>query len=424
MIKKYFTFNRLLLAGAVLSGLAATPSAIAQSTPVNGEVVAADKQTHVSNYVDLKGSLGIAFNPRLQSGQSSLSGVGRVSAYGVHSVVGTRNSFDATAFVENQTFTGGTGSTQSFALGLHGSHIASPTLSFYSGADFSGDVGGQLYNRFVSVPNGPPSIDVVNPLPNIDFIDPGVVALNRRSYHAAAQAGFSDRISLRNSIDGSVGYSRSFFTGGGPDLDYDTVNGSLGWRRILSERASAGLRLGVSHTNNGSRGSSTVYSPQLTGSLQLSEGWTANGAVGVDIDTQNYLGLHSRNTGLSLSASVCKATPSQSVCASVSRGAQTTVGQGLTTSTSGSLSYFRRLDPKNTVQASVSVGRTSGSNGLAAVFPTATFYAANVSYNRQISPRLSTGADLGLRKYSSSGSSVPVDANAAIYIRYRLGDLQ
>lgn len=427
MIENSFSWRPILLAGVASASLCWASAANAQAAATSGEVAAANSRNHVSNYVDLNGSVGVATNPRLQGGSgTSVTGLGRVSAYAVHSVVTDRDSLNLTGYIENQSYTNGLSSTQSFDLGVSARRVQSERLTVYGSADFSGDVGGQLYNRFVSVPTAPPMVDVGNPLPTILIIDPNAIGLSRRTFRVAAQGGFAYGFSARDSIDGSLGFQRAFVTGSGPSLNYTTVTGSLGWQRRISERSSAGARLVVSRGQYGSRGHSTVVSPQLTASTTLAEGWSANVAVGASISDENVLGIHERNVGLSLDAGLCKTSPNQSLCVSVSRGAQSAIGQGLSNVTSASGTYFRRLDAKNTVQAGVSVSQSSGSTRETQllVAPKTSFYSANVSYNRKISPRLSTGVEAGARKFTQRGTNVPIATNATVFLRYRLGDLQ
>lgn len=384
----------------------------------------AEAAIHVSNYIDLSGSVGYSTNPRLQpSGPGSTgAGLGRISAYAVHTVVSNRDQISLTAYAENQSYTKG-GSTQSLDLQGNVSHAVNPRLKIYGIAGFSVDTGGQLYNRFLNVPNAPVVIDPNNPLPSTGIVDPAFVSLNRRQYRLFGNGGFSHKITERDSINGTVGYTKAFFSGRGPDLDYETVSGSLGWDRQFTERTTAGLRFGVSRSDYGARGHSTVFNPAITARTQVSEGWSASGSIGVNLVRQTSPLGRSNSTDLSLDASLCRALETQSFCGHISRSAQTSIGQGLVNATTAGLTYFLRINKKDTLQAGASVARSSGGN-VPLLSTKTTYYNANLSYNRKISPRLSTGIEGGVRKFDQRGSSVPVDANAVIFLRYRLGDLQ
>ena len=416
---------RVALAAGVATASITVPTITeAQTAATVAEAAAkAEAKNRVSNYIDLMGSVGFSTNGRLaSSGQGSgAAGIGRFSAYAAHTVVSSRDQISLTAYAENQTYTKG-GSTQSFDAQGSIRHSVNPRMDIYGSAGFSGDTGGQLYNRFVSVPYAPIAIDPNNPLPTVGIIDPAFVSLNRRQYRLFGNGGFSHKISARDFVNGSVGYTKVFYNGSGANLDYDTVNGSVGWDRQFTERTTGGLRLGVSRSDYGNRGHSTVFNPTITARTQLSEGWDASGSIGVSVVRQTTPFGRSNSADPSLDASLCRTLATQSFCGRVARSAQTSIGQGVVNATTAGLTYFKRIDAKNTVQAGASVARSSGGN-LPLLSTTTTYYTANASYNRKLSPRLSTGVEGGVRKVDQRGGSTPVDANAVIFLRYRLGDL-
>ncbi len=413
-----------VLAGAGVSGLAAGSVAHAQAAISAAEAGAASAKNHVSNYVDLSGSVGYSTNPRLSSsGSSSSSVVGRVSAYAVHSVQSDRDSIQLTGYIENQSYLTGSSSTQVFSLSAAARHVASERVTLFGNASFNGDIGGQLYNRFIAIPTAPPMTDVGNPLPPGSILDPTYISLNRRQYRLSGQGGLDYKLSERDSLNATAGYEHVFFSGSGSDLNYDTLTGSFGWNRQFSERTTGGLRVVVQRVDYGSRGHSVVVSPQVTASTTLAEGWTASGAIGASIIDQSTFMIHDRRVDLSFNGTLCRQTESESICASGSRGAQSAIGEGLATSTSASLSYFRRLSQKDTVQAGVSVTQTSHDNAFIGR-GSSRYYTASASYNRKISSRLSTGVDGSVSKVRQTGYDVPVQATGVVYLRYRLGDLQ
>ena len=419
------TLKLVLAAGVVTASITVPTVTEAQTAASAAEVAAkAEAKNHVSNTVDLSGSVGYSTNGRLASsgGGSGGAAIGRVSAYAAHTVVSSRDEISLTAYAENQSYSSGGGSTQSFSLGGNVRHSVNPRLDIYGSAGFSGDTGGQLYNRFLSVPNAPSTIDPNNPLPSTGVIDPAFVSLNRRQYRLFGNGGFSHKVSARDFVNASVGYTKVFYKGGGANLDYDTVNGSVGWNRQFTERTSGGLRLGASRSTYGNGGHSTVINPAVTARTQLSEGWEASGSIGVSLIRETTARGSSNSADPSLDASLCRTLATQSFCGSVSRSAQTSIGRGLVTATTAGLTYFRRINAKDTLQLGASVARSSGGN-IALLSTATTYYSTNISYNRKISPRLSTGIEGGVRKVEQRGSNVPVDANAVIFLRYRLGDL-
>ena len=419
------TLKLVLAAGVATASITVPTVTEAQTAASVAEAAAkAEAKNQVSNYIDLSGSVGFSTNGRLSpsGGGSGAAGIGRVSAYAAHTVVSNRDQISLTAYAENQSYTKGGGSTQSFETQGSIRHSVNPRLDIYGSAGLSGDTGGQLYNRFVSVPYAPIALDPNNPLPSTGIIDPAFVSLNRRQYRLYGNGGFSHKFSARDFVNASAGYTKVFYKGSGANLDYDTINGSVGWDRQFTERTSGGLRLGVSRSDYGNRGHSTVFNPAVTARTQLSEGWDANGAIGVSLVRQTTSFGRSNSTDLSLDASLCRTLVTQSFCGRVSRSAQTSIGQGLVNATTAGLTYFRRINAKDTLQAGASVARSSGGN-VPLLSTTTTYYTANASYNRKISPRLSTGVEGGVRKVDQRGSGTPVDANAVIFLRYRLGDL-
>ena len=259
--------------------------------------------------------------------------------------------------------------------------------------------------------------------PPVDILNPTFISLNRKQYRLSGQGGLSYRFSERDVVNASAGGEHVFFSGGGPSLDYDAVNASLGWDRILSESSRVGLSVSGGRTDYHSRGHSTSVSPQVTASTRLGESWQVSGSVGASFIENNTLTNHSKRTSLAFHANVCRTSPTDSICASASRSAQTAIGQGLVEATSASLSYFRRIGAKDTVQIGARASRSSGGNALLTGGST-TYYGGTASYNRRLSPRLSTGVQGSVNKVDQRGVNVPSRASAVVFLRYRLGDLQ
>lgn len=424
--------SRLAISAGILSvalgGVSAAPAQVTSTTaPAPGSALAlqaqAEAKNRESNYIDLNAGVGYATNPNLFAGGGTDSAFGRISALAVHSVVSNRTSTDLSAYVENQTYTSNGGSKQVFDLNGRTRYVVNPRFDVFGNVGFSGDIGGQLYNRFTSVPSAPPPLVVGNPLPPIDLLDPNLIGLNRRQYRLNGQGGFSYKLSERDFVNASLGYSRVFFSTGGSALDFGTVTGSLGWDRVLSERKTVGLRVVSQRTDYRAGGDSTIISPSITGTARLSEGWSLSGAVGLAFVDNNTLGSTERSTNFTADASLCKSLEAERICAAASRTSQASVGQSVVTATSASVSYFRNVGSRDTLQLAANVSRSSGGNSLL-VADRSTYYGANASYNRKLSARLSAGVEGGVRRVERSGASVPTDASASIFLRYRLGDVQ
>lgn len=423
--------SRLAISAGVLSfalgGASAAHAQVTSTTaPAPDSALAlqaqAEAKNHRSTYIDLNGGLGYSSNS--YSGSSGGGGgFGRISATAVHSVVSNRASTNLSAYVENQTYFSGGGSNQVFDLNGSTRYTIEPRLDVFASVGLSGDIGGQLFNRFTSVPSAPPTSEAGNPLPPIDVLDPNLIGLNRRQYRASANGGFSYKISPRDFVNASVGYQKVFFSSGGSGLDYSTVSGSLGWNRVLSERKTVGLRVTAQRTDYRGGGDSTIISPTVTGTAQLSEGWSLSGAVGLSFVNNNTLGSSERSTNFTANASLCKSLETGSICAAAARASQASVGQSVVTSTTASLSYSRVLGARDTLRLAADYGRSSGDNNVL-IADRSTYYGAHASYDRKISARLSAGAEGGVRRVTRTGGSTPTDVSGSIFLRYRLGDLQ
>ena len=91
--------------------------------------------------------------------------------------------------------------------------------------------------------------------------------------------------------------------------------------------------------------------------------------------------------------------------------------------TTGSLTYFRKLTAKDTLQASLSATRYSSSGFNNGSRLSTTYVSGVVGYDRKIGDRLATGVSGGVRKLFQVGPDHDLDLNASVYLRYRLGDL-
>lgn len=415
----------LVLGGASSAYGQVTSTTAPPSTSALALQAQAEAANHVTNFIDLNGSVGYSSNSYLDSsGNNSGSVFGRISALAAHSVVSNRTTLNASAYVENQTYANGNrGSTQIFDLNGSIRYVLDPRLDVYANVGFSGDIGGQLNNRFTTLPSAPPPVDTTNPLPPVNVLDPNLISLNRRQYRANGQTGFSYKLTERDYASVSVGYSRVFFTKSDSLLGFGTLNGSLAWNRVLSERATVGLRVSANRTDYRAGDDTTIISPAVTATLQLAENWSLNGSLGASFVNSSYVTLgKDHSTNFSGDVSLCKSGELERLCATASRNTQATLGQNVVTVTAGALSYFRRIGPLNTLQVSADLSHSSGGDSLL-IASKSTYYGVNASFNRQISQRLSAGVNGSVRRVDRTGGGIPTDTSGSIFLRYRLGDL-
>lgn len=429
-----FTIGVSALSIALGSASGALAQATSPTAPPSASTLALQAQTEaeaknrVSNSIDLSGSVGYSSNSYLDpttGGSSNGSLFGRISALATHSVISNRSTVNVSAYVENQTYiTENRGSTPIFDLNANIRYVLTPRLDVYGSAGFSGDIGGQLNNRFTSLPSTPAPVDTTNPLPPINVLDPNLISLNRRQYRASGQAGLSYKLTERDFVNATVGFARVFFTRSDSTLGYRTLNGSLGWNRVLSERATVGLRVSASRSDYRAGDDTTIISPAVTASLQLAEDWSLSGAVGASFVKSSFTTAgKSRSTSFSGDVSICKSGELERLCAGASRSTQASIGQNVVTVTAATLSYSRRIGALSTIQVSADVSRSSGGDSLL-IARKSTYYGLNASFDRKLSQRLSTGINGSIRRVERTGGSIPTDTSGSIFLRYRLGDLQ
>ena len=372
------------------------------------------------SYVDLTGSAGYSRNPFLdQDGQGSV--FGRVSASGVHSIRGERSSTNLSAFVENSTYLSDHGSTQIFSLEAGTSYQVSELVQLFGSAEFSGDIGGQLIDRFDDAPSSPPDPGDV-PLPPDEIFDPDALNLNRRQYHVGGQLGTALTVSERDNLTIAASGRHVFFGGNGEDLDYTVASATIAWQRQLSERTQAGAQMSIQRANYPDSDRSTIFSPQLTVHTTLGVGWDADFAAGASIVRRRTEDGSDQSITPALDASVCRKTDAVSYCGRASYSTEAASQTALKTVRVG-VDYFNRLNAKDTLQANVNLIRNSGDDSETGG-SNATYYSAGASFGRKFSDRLSAGANIGARKVVEKGEGeVPLDLSASAFVRYRLGDI-
>jgi len=395
-----------LLATGAAAALSASP-ALAQDT--------------TTTYVDLTGSVGYSTNPLIRTIDSESSFLGRASARGVHMWHGERTNATVSGFVEGTTYFNDYGLESIFSVNGNVSHLASETVSIFGSAGFSGDLSGQLSNRFLYVPPVPevPDPNIPPPPPTVE--NPDLFDFSGRTYHLYAQGGASIQSGERSHVSISGGFSRAIYTSSLLN-EYTTLYANGSYNLVLSERTTIGGSLGVSRTAyDNSNNHSTVINPALTISTKLSETWTAQGSVGVSFASVDRALDDNSSTNLSLSGSVCHAGETERLCARVDRYSAASASTSLLTTTSAGVDWYKKLDEVQTVQVSAYVSHYA--EEVLNIDRNATHYSVNGSYSRMINDRLSGGVDLGARSLHRDGLDPDTDITGTVFIRYRLGDL-
>lgn len=383
----------------------------------------AGAQSAGSTYADIDAGLGYSTNPNLAFGPNVGSGFGRISARGVHAWRTERSSSSVSGFVENSTYFRKYGNTQIFSVSGATDYRASESLRLFGNVGFSGDLGGQLQSRFAAVPNTPVVIDPQVP-PLLTVVDPQLVSLLGRQYRVNGQVGGSTRLNARDFLSVSAGVQKVWFTGANQANNFNTYSGSLAFERQLSERKSIGARMSVQRADYRSGGRSTSFGPEIYGRLQFSEAWSATGSIGANFTNQRSLRFgNSNSTSLSFSGSLCRTGPTDSLCAQLSRNSQNAATGDLLQTTSGGVSYSRKLSNLDSIQFSLNASRYSGAQFLNQS-SASTFLSGAASYNRRINGRLYGGINAVARQVAQFGPDPKADLGANVFLRYRLGDMQ
>lgn len=420
---------RHLIATALASALFFCGSAAgAQARPQDASDDAEESRRQTT-FLDLEAGVGYSTNAALGFNPES-SAYGRLSASGAHSWLSETGSISVRGYLENTTYVrGGYGSKQIFSLGASTTQQLSQTVSVYGDLGFSGDFGGQLSNRLYPVPSQPAVPDPLNPLP-APTVNPDLFGITGRQYRINGDAGISIASSARSNISFTAGAAHAFSSGDNQNGDYTTYHGSASYSQQISERTHGGARLTVARQDFEGGGWSNTINPALFASTQLSESLRAEGSIGVMRIHQESNGRSDTSTNLSFSGSLCNSGTASSLCAQISRDAQTALtsgvigGQGQSAiTTTASVNYWRRLGPKDTIQASISASRYSTAASIDGEHPRSTYASAVVGYDRNINSRLYGGIQGGVRRLFQTGPDPDIDLNATVYLRYRLGDL-
>lgn len=411
--------KQCLLATGAAAVLWASPALAQDTTDSTSAPEAAQRAS--AQYLDLSASLGYSTNPLLRTANSEGSFLGRASARGVSAWSDELSSSSISGFVEGTSYFNDYGIKSIFSVNANTARQVSETVGVHASAGISGDLSGQLSNRFLYVPTAPEVPDPTVPFPpTVD--DPDLFSFSGRTYRIYGQAGASIRTGARSRVGISGGASRAIFTGSALD-DYTTFYASGSYGLDLSERTTVGGRLGVTRTEyDGSDDHSTIINPAATLRTRLSENLSASVALGVSFASIDR-GLSERHsTNLSVNGSLCKTTESERLCGRVARYAQTSASSSLVTTNSVGVDWFKKLDEAQTLQLSASVVHYVSEDVLNDKRKS-DYLRFAASYSRRINDRLSGGVDLGARNLRREGPDPDTDISGTVFIRYRIGDL-
>ena len=373
-------------------------------------------------YGDISLGAGFGTNPLLQTS-------GRSSPYlNASAFIGQlwrteRSSTRITGLVSNSTYARDYGSKQVFSLNAATSYAVSPMVTVNAGAEFSADFAGQLDNRFTLAPDDgspPPAF----PPPDVDL--PDYVVSSGRQYRISGNLGASIKASARDTVSLSSRVQNTRFSGD-DDRGFTSFSGTAGYFRQLSDERQIGGSLTAQHISYEGGGRSNILNPAINFSTRFSQRFSATLGAGVLLIDQRTPGVRSRPVSPSFSATVCGEGEYDRYCASAARDTQAPSSlslidgdKGSAVSTRASVNYSRRIGERQTLQASFSGSRRSGSGSGGGK---STYLTALAGYERGFGLRLSTGINLSARKIVQPGDDPKTDFSALLLLRYRIGDL-
>jgi hypothetical protein len=361
--------------------------------------------------------------------QGRSSAFARLSLLALHSWNSELGSTSISGYVENTTYVrGGYGSKQIFNLNARTRQVVSEKATVFGDLSFSGDIAGQLSNRFVTpVPVGTPPPPDINPLPGTN---PELFNFSGRQYRLMGTVGASIATSARSSISLSAGATHGFFTGSNKASDYSTYQGSLGYNHQLSEPTWIGANVSVSREDFAGSNYANVINTSATMRTQLGQNIRANGSIGILAVYDHRAGVNSHSYSPSFTGSICASGERSSLCANISRDASVPLGfgqnqgsRGASINTNLGVNYSRSLGPDGTIRAVLTATRDSTAERILNTKFTNTYVTGLAGYDRKVGARLFAGVSAGARKLYQNGPDPRMDFNASLYLRYRLGDL-
>lgn len=386
-------------------------------------MVAAPAHAQNQSFLDIQAGVGYSSNPELRVNGSS-SVFGRVSAFGFSGWSTERSTTNLSGYVENTSYFRRYGNRQIWSLDASHSTQVNETTRLFGNLGFSGDLGAQLSSRFFGPPADSLPVNPILPDTAVIVVTPDLVALNQRQYRFGGSGGASFVLSPRDSIIGTVGAQRIWFSGSNADLlNYTSFDTSLAWQRQVNERLSFGVRLIASRSDYVGDRSITSYGPQLTGNLALSENLDLGGAIGFVRQERKFDDTgEDSSTELAFDASLCRRLEYERFCGRVARSTQSAALGFATTSTTVTGEYSRRLSATDQLQASLAFVRTDAPSGIG--FGQQNLYSLAGSYDKKISQRLSAGVTVAARKFTYEGVDPKADLGGTFFIRNRFGSVR
>ncbi|HZC37247.1 MAG TPA: hypothetical protein VE221_01085 [Sphingomicrobium sp.] len=415
----------LALAGGYLAAAApAAGQATAQAPGETGEQPAIKSTT---TFLDVSAGVGYSSNPLLEL-QGRSSAFARLSLNAFHSWNSERGSTSLSGYVEDTSYLrGGYGSKDIFSLDARTHQAVSERVQVSGDLSFSGDIAGQLENRFTTpVPVTPPPPETTPPIATT----PEIFNFSGRQYRLSGQVGASIATGVRSNVTLSASATHGFFTGQNKLADYTTYLGSFGYNHQLTEFTWIGADVSVQRQDFRGGNYANIVNPTATLRTQLGQNINASGSVGLLAIYDYRDGVSEHSYSPSFTASICRSGEKSQFCLNASRDATVPIGfgvgqgvQGASINTNLGLNYTRPIGRGGSIRATLTATRDSTVDRLQTGKFTSTYLTGLVGYDRKVGHRLFAGVQAGVRRLYETGPDPSTDFNGSVYLRYRLGDL-
>jgi hypothetical protein len=271
----------------------------------------------------------------------------------------------------------------------------------------------------VPVPTNPVIID-----PGVIGGDIGLIGLRQRRNSLNAGISGSFRPSEVSSWNFGANVSRnSYPDSSGLAISSRTYGVNTGYTRSLSERSSVGLQVSGTIVDYARVPSSRFVNPQLTYSRLLAERWSLNLAVGVSYVDDGF----SSNFTPSANGSLCRSSERGSFCLLVARQPSVSAFGGARNQTSVSANYSYRLAERTSLSANASYQHVS--NGVSSSLVdragrAPAYLNASATVNQQLARRLSAFATALYRDVNGLGVPASADVGGRIGLALTVGGRQ
>lgn len=309
--------------------------------------------------------------------------------------------------------------TTDYSVGASTNQQVSATTSLTGRVGYSSQVRNSLYpiaDPITGLPNNPNAPVIVDPS--------GALSFAERIETISGNVGITTALSARDTISLSGQVTSAIFpTTSVAARSYDVYGGSASYMRRISANTSVGLGLNVARSDyrRTALGDTTQISPSAILQTKLNSRLSLRVAAGLTFSNIDLVTGKRHNTAFYGNGNLCYEGLRSSLCADASQSVSPTATSGTSTVTSFGAAYNYKLTARSNMSArlSYSTAKTLDllGNGKS------DFGQASLSYNRQITERLSGVISAS---YSDTFNS-NVSRNASFYgtvgIRYRLGTL-